>query len=191
MAGASNSEVQVIALNARKYLKQSAYRKIEETPIEKLTVKDILEDAEVSKQTFYRYYQDKYALANELYFELTQKGIIDSSQVNNEAEWREMYRRQFARFREHLPFIQHLYTSRETGCTLDYEIRCTIDFDKEYLKRKGADLNDPRIIFSLEAKDVGGTYAMRDWILRGMDVDDEEMIERFHLIIPQILVPYY
>ena len=178
-------------MNARKYLKQSIYRKVIETPIEKLTVKDILEDAEVSKQTFYRYYRDKYALANELYYELTQKDIIDASLVNNEDDWREMYRRQFASFRGHLPFIRHLYTSRETNCTLDYEIQSTIDFDKAYLRKKGADIDDPRIIFSLEAKDVGGTYAMRDWILRGMDVDDEEMIERFILIIPQILVPYY
>lgn len=178
-------------MNARKFLKQSAYRLIEKTPIEKLTVREILGDAEVSKQTFYRYYLDKYALANDLYHELTQQGIIDASLVKNEADWREMYRRQFAAFREHLPFIQHLYTSRETGCTLDYEISCTIDFDRAYLKNHGADVSDPRIRFALEAKDVGGTYAMRDWILGGMAVDDEEMIERFHLIIPQILMPYY
>ncbi|MGI6051609.1 MAG: TetR/AcrR family transcriptional regulator [Bilifractor sp.] len=178
-------------MNAKKYLKQSAYRKIEETPIEKLTVRDILADAEVSKQTFYRYYQDKYALANELYSELTQDNIIDPSRVNDEDDWRKMYGKQFASFREHLPFIQHLYTSRETGCTLDYEIKSTIDFDKSYLYKKGADIDDPRIVFAIDAKDVGGTYAMRDWILRGMDVGDEEMVERFRLIIPQILVPYY
>lgn len=178
-------------LNARKYLKQSAYRKIEKTPIEKLTVRELLEDAEVSKQTFYRYYLDKYALANELYYELTQKDIIDAFLVKNEDDWREMYRKQFAAFREHLPFIQHLYTARETGCTLDYEIKSTIDFDKAYLKNHGADISDPKILFALKAKDVGGTYAMRDWILHGMDVDDEEMIERFYLIIPQILMPYY
>ncbi len=178
-------------MNAKKYLKQAAYKKISETPIEKLPLKDILDEAEVSKQTFYRYYKDKYDLANELYYEMTQKEIIESREVNNKENWRSMYVEQFDRFRMHLNFIKHLYTSRETGCTVDYEIECTINFDREYLKRKGADIEDPRIQFAIEAKDVGGTYVMRDWILRGMDVEAEEMVERFHLIIPQILLPYY
>lgn len=90
-----------------------------------------------------------------------------------------------------MDFVRHLYSSRETGCTVDFEIASTIRFDKAILSRKGADLKNPRIIFAIEAKDVGGTYAMRDWILAGMQVEDEEMVERFRLIIPQILVPYF
>ena len=38
---------------------------------------------------------------------------------------------------------------------------------------------------------MGGTWAMRDWILGGMQVSDEEMAERFALVIPKILLPYY
>jgi AcrR family transcriptional regulator len=178
-------------MNAKKYLKQAAYQKISEIAIEKLNTKEILLEAEVSKQTFYRYYKDKYELANDLYHELTQKDIIDSAGIATISDWREMYRRQFESFRQHLKFIKHLYTSNETGCTFDYEVKSTIQFDKEYLLGKGADITDPRILFALEAKDVGGTYAMRDWILAGMDVSDEEMVIRFALIIPKILLPYY
>jgi AcrR family transcriptional regulator len=180
-----------INMNAKKYLKKAAYQIISQAPIETIKTKDILNLAEVSKQTFYRHYQDKYELANDIYDELTQKGIIDCHLVNNLNDWREMYLKQFGKFREHLPFIRHLYTSRETGCTFDYEVKCTIDFDKEYLALQGANMDDPRILFALEAKDVGGTYAMKQWILSGMPVDDREMVERFALIIPQILLPYY
>ena len=52
-------------------------------------------------------------------------------------------------------------------------------------------MTDPRIMFAIEAKDVGGTYMMRDWILGGMQVSDSEMVTRFQLIIPQLLVPYF
>lgn len=38
---------------------------------------------------------------------------------------------------------------------------------------------------------MGGTYSMRNWIVRGMQVPDDEMVTRFELIIPQALVPYY
>ena len=177
-------------MNAKKLLKEAAYQAIVKKPIEDVTLKEILSRAEVSKQTFYRYYKDKYELANEVYYELTQRGIIEPEQVRTERDWREMYLRQFALFREHLDFIRHLYSSRETGCTVDYEIMSTVRFDKAILARNGADVKDPRIMFAIEAKDVGGTYAMRDWILGGMQVSDEEMVERFLLVIPPILLPY-
>ena len=144
--------------------------------------------AEVSKQTFYRYYKDKYELAKEIYAQLTQQGIIEPEKIQTEDDWRDMYLRQFAAFREHLDFVRHLYSSRETGYTVDYEIESVIRFDKAILARKGVDLKNPRITFVIEAKDIGGTYAMRDWILGGMQVEDAEMVERFRLIISQILV---
>ena len=178
-------------MNARKFIKKAAYEVIVKKPVEDVTLKEILSVAEVSKQTFYRYYKDKYELANEIYAQLTQQGIIEPEKIQNEDDWRNLYLKQFAAFREHMDFVRHLYSSRETGCTVDFEIASTIRFDKVILSRKGADLKNPRIIFAIEAKDVGGTYAMRDWILAGMQVEDEEMVERFRLIIPQILVPYF
>ena len=178
-------------MNAQKLIKKAAYEVIVKKPVEDVTLKEILAAAEVSKQTFYRYYKDKYELANEIYAQLTQEGIIEPEKIQTEDDWRDMYLRQFAAFREHLDFVRHLYSSRETGCTVDFEIESTIRFDKAILARKGVDLKNPRITFAIEAKDVGGTYAMRDWILGGMQVEDAEMVERFRLIIPQILVPYF
>ena len=178
-------------MNAQKFIKKAAYEVIVKKPVEDVTLKEILSVAEVSKQTFYRYYKDKYELANEIYAQLTQQGIIEPEKIQNEDDWRNLYLKQFAAFREHMDFVRHLYSSRETGCTVDFEIASTIRFDKVILSRKGADLKNPRIIFAIEAKDVGGTYAMRDWILAGMQVEDEEMVERFRLIIPQILLPYF
>ena len=47
--------------------------------------------AEVSKQTFYRYYKDKYELANEIYAQLIQQGIIEPEKIQTEDDWRDMY----------------------------------------------------------------------------------------------------
>ena len=178
-------------MNAKKYLKTAAYELICEKPIEKLNTKAIFERAEVSRQTFYRLYRDKYAIANEIYDELFQTDIIDPKAVNSNQDWREMYFRQFSAYRKHLDFVRHLFSSRETGCTLDHEIDLVMAFDRDYIRKKGGNVDDPRIQFAIEAKDVGGTWAMRDWILGGMQVSDEEMAERFALVIPKILLPYY
>lgn len=178
-------------MNAKNLMKQAAYACVTQQYVEKVTLRDILARAEVSKQTFYRYYTDKYDLMNDIYAELTQEGIIEACKIKNGDDWRAMYLKQFGIFREHLDFIKHLYRSRETGCTTDFKIECTVRFDKEYLKQCGVDVTDPRIMFAIEAKDVGGTYMMRDWILGGMQVSDSEMVTRFQLIIPQLLVPYF
>lgn len=159
--------------------------------VELVSVREIVNAADVSKQTFYRYYRDKYELVNEIYDELFQKDIIVPEKFETGDDWRDIYFRQFSLFREHLDFVRHLFSSKETGCTLDHEIELTIRFDKEILKKKGADLTDPRILFAIEAKDVGGTFAMRDWIMGGMQVEDEEMVKRFELVIPHILLPFY
>jgi len=176
-------------MDARKYLKKAAFELIGEKAIDKISVKELVERADVSKQSFYRYYDDKYSLANEVYAELTQ-GMISPETIHNIEDWKDMYKHQFSIFREHYDFIRHLYSSKEVGCTLDFEIKSTIRFDKELLKMRGADISNPRILFAIQAKDVGGTYMMRDWILSGMLVSDEEMVERFQLIVPMILVPY-
>ncbi|WP_216239788.1 TetR/AcrR family transcriptional regulator [Faecalicatena faecalis] len=178
-------------VNARRMLKEAAYEIVSRKAVEQVSVREIVDAAEISKQTFYRYYKDKYELVNEIYYELFQKDIIIPEKFVKEDDWRKIYLQQFSAFREHLDFVRHLFTSRETGCTLDYEIELTIWFDKEILKRKGVDITDPRILFGIEAKDVGGTFVMRDWIIGGMQVEDEEMVKRFELIIPQILVPFY
>lgn len=54
-------------MNARKYFLQAAHELCCLRPIERITLKEICENAEVSKQTVYRYYRDKYELVNELY----------------------------------------------------------------------------------------------------------------------------
>lgn len=127
-------------MNAKKYLLQAAYELCRLRPIERITLKEICEEAEVSKQTVYRYYKDKYELVNELYRQLTQASIIDANAVTTMDDWKQMYLTQFRAFREHLEVVRHLYSSRETGCTLQYEIESTIRFDRLLLASKGADL---------------------------------------------------
>lgn len=178
-------------MNARKMLREAAYEIVVRKAVELVSVREIVDAAEISKQTFYRYYKDKYELVNEIYYELFQKDIIVPEKIETVDDWRKIYLQQFLAYRKNLDFVRHLFTSKETGCTLDYEIELTIRFDKEILQQKGADITDPRISFAIEAKDVGGTFAMRDWILGGMQVEDEEMVKRFELIIPQILLPFY
>jgi len=178
-------------MNCKKLLKQAMVDCLQQKDIDAITVREILDRAEVSKQTFYRYYADKYALGNEVYDDFFSTPIYPKERITTLEEWEALYQRQFAAFRRHLPLVKHLYHSRVQGCAVEHEIALTLQFDREFLRHKGVDVEDPLIRFALEAKDVSGTYAMRRWILEGMKVPDREMVRWFRAILPQVLVEYY
>ena len=54
-------------MNAKRRLYEAIEKLVKERPSEKITVQEILDEAEVSRRTFYKYFPDKYALANSLY----------------------------------------------------------------------------------------------------------------------------
>ena len=54
-------------MNTKEIIKRAAFELLREFPLDTITVQMILNRAEVSRKTFYRYYPDKYALM-ELYY---------------------------------------------------------------------------------------------------------------------------
>ncbi len=54
-------------MNARKQLYQAIEKLVREKPLDKISVQEILNEAEVSRRTFYTYFSDKYDLANSFY----------------------------------------------------------------------------------------------------------------------------
>lgn len=178
-------------MNCVKPLKEAVYHILCHKSIDKITVEEICRTAEVSKQTFYRYFTDKYALANAVYDDLFTREIVMRDGVPVEEAWEKTYLKQFKRFRQHLDFVKNIFVSQEPGCAVDHEIQMSLTHDKNMVLRKGGDVTDPYILFALQAWDVGGVNALKNWILGGMQVTDEDMIKRYRLIIPDILTPYF
>ena len=51
----------------RKAIMQSFMKLVDQRPINKVTIKDIVEDCGINRNTFYYYYHDIYALLEELF----------------------------------------------------------------------------------------------------------------------------
>ena len=54
-------------------LRESLFELLEEKPIGKITIKEICENADINRSTFYKYYGDQFALLKEVEDELIQK----------------------------------------------------------------------------------------------------------------------
>ncbi len=178
-------------MNCVKPLKEAAYQVLSRKSIEKATVEEICRIAEVSKQTFYRYFSDKYDLSNAVYDDLFTEGVVLRNGKTLDVSWEEAYLQQFHLFRQHRNFVKNIFVSQEPGCAVDHEIQMSLNYDRQRVLAKGGDITDPYISFALEFKDVGGVNALKNWILGGMQVSDEDMILRYRMVIPDILKPYF
>jgi probable dihydroxyacetone kinase regulator len=58
-----------VAQFTKKAIRESFSRLLEEKPLDKITVKDIVEDCEINRGTFYYYYPDIYALVEDIFEE--------------------------------------------------------------------------------------------------------------------------
>jgi len=63
-------------MQPKKYLIQAIKKLITEKGIDNIIVQDILEEAHVSRATFYKYFWDKYDLANAYYSEYVKENIL-------------------------------------------------------------------------------------------------------------------
>jgi len=83
-----------VAQFTKKAIRESFSRLLEEKPLDKITVKDIVEDCEINRGTFYYYYTDIYALVEDIFedevrriasehirYDSWQQGFLDATQL--------------------------------------------------------------------------------------------------------------
>ena len=177
-------------MNIQKQIEKAGYKVISQTPIDNVAVKQILSAAEVSRQSFYRYFLDKYDLGNQIYYNLFIRDLYIPERVMTNGAWFDTYIVHFERLRKHLPLVKNLFSSSVPGCTLDYQRDCSISYELGIVKAMGGDANDPRIIFAMKQRHIAGAAAMREWVNQGMPGTDKEMMLSFVSAIPKTLVPY-
>lgn len=74
-------------MNAKKLLINAIETLVLEKPFSQITVQNILDEAEVSRGTFYKYYKDKYDLANSYYESHVSTTILSKYDGHN---WHEL-----------------------------------------------------------------------------------------------------
>ncbi|MGM9906733.1 hypothetical protein [Limosilactobacillus sp.] len=178
-------------MNCKKIIKQSCVELLQAHSIDNITLKEIITRAEICKQTFYRYFLDKYVLGNSIYYDFFIKEFYKPNAKLDIQQWNQLYINKFNLFLKHQQLVRNLYSSQKTGCTTEFETKQVIAFDKACIQLKGGDTKNPAIAFSIEAKDVGGTQQLRNWILQGFQFSPEKMANLFQNSIPANLISYY
>ena len=170
-----------------KFTKQAIYASflkfLNEKPLDKITVKDIVDDCGINRKTFYYYFQDIYDLAREMFQESLSQ--IRESLPPETHSWFEALKTSTEYMYENRKVTLHVFRS------LGYERMSDLIYETSlyYLplfisqRAKGMMLSDgdSRLIASYSSGTISAMVTR--WIRAGMAVTPSELLDRFACIM--------
>lgn len=155
----------------------SLVKLLNEKPLDKITVKDIVEDCGINRNTFYYHYHDIYDLLKDIFSIETEKAL---ELAGEKRSWQEgfLYSAQF--ILQNKRAVYHVYSSanRDQLERYMYSIAGAIMTDFVRRESEGLDASeeDIKLLASFYKHAVVGIY--KEWLQNGLKGDPEEFILR-------------
>lgn len=152
--------------------------------LDKITVGSICSNANVSRQSFYRNFIDKYDLVN-WYFEcLVEKSL---KQMGSKCTLREGLIKKFCFIKEEKTFFSQAFRSHDVNSLKEYDYQSILEFYKQYIRTKQKKEVDEAILFSLKVYCYGSIAMTVEWVNQGMKKSPEEMADLLIASLPDNL----
>ena len=140
-------------------------------PLDKITVTDIVKHSGMTRQTFYRYFQDKYDLVNWYFEKLADKSF---RQIGNSSTLKEGLVKKFTFLLNDQIFFMQAFQSKDYNNVENYAYQCILEFYKQIIHNKIGDIPED-IMFLLKMYCHGSITMTVEWAIRGMK-ESPEMI---------------
>ena len=141
------------------------------TPVDKITVKSIVEGCDVTRQTFYRNFKDKYDLIN-WYFD---KLVLQSfAQIGMGHTVGESLTQKFHFIEREKAFFTGAFRSDDYNSLKEHDFELILRFYKELIARKTSQPLDEELQFLLEMYCQGSVYMTVKWVLGGMKIPQKK-----------------
>lgn len=150
---------------------------LNERPLDKIAIKDIVEDCGINRNTFYYHYQDIYALVEDI-FEAEAQKVIEKNEEH--FTWQEGFIQSTQFALQNKRAVYHIYNSVKREQLERYLLRVTENMIEKIVRRQAEGLH-------VEAEDIHYislfyTHAVVgiviEWLQRGMKDDPEKAIRR-------------
>lgn len=166
----------------------SLQRELRSTPIDEVTINDILKNSGISRSTFYRHFIDKYDLLNQCYQDLLNQTC---EKFHEGISWKESMDAMYQMIQSDIAFFQNAFSSNDVNCLRNYILRYGQNFHFSHLSRCGVDIDDWEIRTLLRGMIYGSTEIMIDWIMRGALEPVSDMTRLFKEALPPKIASYY
>ena len=166
----------------KKAIVQTFLDLLNEKPFAKITVTDIVNRCGINRNTFYYYYQDMFALVDEL-LKLDLESIVDRHRTAD--TWMEGFLEATAMLRENKTAIYHLYNSINRERLEEYLFDLAQSAVTQFIADRAEGLNvsdqDVHNISVLYTVAIEGM--MLEWLHTGMKQDQEEYLSQMEPIL--------
>lgn len=157
-------------------------------PVDKITVKNIVEGCGVTRQTFYRNFLDKYDLIN-WYFD---KLVLQSfEQIGMGHTVGESLVQKFEFILNEKVFFTEAFRSDDRNSLKEHDFELILQFYTDLIARKNSRPLDEELQFLLEMYCQGSVYMTVKWVLNGMKSSPREMSAKLVEAMPYKLAQVF
>ena len=171
-----------MAQRTKKRIQETFLTMLEQESLDKITVKDLVDRCGMNRNTFYYYYQDLYALLEELLQEEAEKNIEAHHAFDL---WQEGFLDAIAFVLEHRRAAYHVFNSNARAYVTRYFLRLgdfiLTDVVRELSAGLPVSLEDRRILVDFYKHALVGVVS--DWLEQGMKEDLSAVIRRIGVLL--------
>ncbi len=148
-----------------KRLMNALTEKLQTEPIDKITMTDVLEEAHVSRSTFYRHYRDKYDLLNKNY-----QILLDSTlfRMKEGVSYKTVFYQIYTVISKNPAVFKSALFSEDHNSLFNYIYSQAYIAFSEILEEHGLDLSDPYNDMLLRGYLMGALEVVSMWARDGM-----------------------
>lgn len=148
----------------------------------KISIKDIVSDCHLTRQTFYRHFKDKYDCVN-WYFERVAEQSF--KRLSNGVNLNDGLIKKFELLKKDQHFFYEAFMADDQNSLFEYDYNCIYDFYSSIILKKAGHL-DKETDFLLRMYCKGSIDMTFDWVKDGMQLSEKEFA---HLLIEAMPLP--
>lgn len=160
---------------------------IKVSPLDKIAVTDIVTRSGMTRQTFYRYFKDKYDLVNWYFEKLVLKSF---RQMATGCLLQEALQLKFAFIKNEHSFFKEAFKSNDYNNLINYDYNCIYEFYKGVIEKNLGHEIDREIKFLLQMYCKGSIDMTVEWVLNDMPLEIDEIVVLLIEAIPSRLKPF-
>jgi len=167
-----------MAKQTQKFIMSTFMQLLENESLDKITVRDIVEECEINRNTFYYHYSDIYDLLDDVFRVETEKFL--EQDVDDNTTFGEEYARAAQFVLKYRKAILHIYDSKKRDVLENYLETLAFSFINRFVKKEsegyGLSDDDVNYITGFYTHAIVGNTI--EWIKRKLPSGQEKFIER-------------
>jgi len=169
-------------MKPKEYLLEAIHSLSKKHPFDDITVEMILREADVSRGTFYKYYRDKYDLANSYYSDYVSSHILTKY---NGLNWEDCLKEMLLFIKQNQDYFKIMISNCRTDFLSFISSFGLKRYQRVYMHNLGISQLSQDQIYELEFYNAGCVRIFSLWIENGCNIPIENLVKMFFSLMPE------